>query len=87
LYECSQFVCDSPPLALNRNVSFDDFEFPFWLMGIGWWECSVFSVQCSVFSLSVSKYISLFNNNPFFIAVEFERAKMFSGAFIRGNEW
>jgi hypothetical protein len=29
LYECSQFVCDSPPLALNRNVSFDDFEFPF----------------------------------------------------------
>jgi hypothetical protein len=30
--------------------------------------------QCSVVSLSVSKYVSLFYNNPFFIAVEFERA-------------
>jgi hypothetical protein len=40
----------------------------------------------SVVSLSVSKYVSLFNNDPFFIAVEFERAKVFSGAFIRGNE-
>ncbi len=31
IYECSKYICESPPFQLKRKISIDDFEFPFLL--------------------------------------------------------
>ena len=52
--------------------------------------CGLFSVVCFLFSVISVQYYELritflFDKDPFFIAVEFEGAKVFTGAFLGCN--